>query len=131
VTVSAHPDTPTVTQETQAVLADHLHRRQAGDLEGDIRCNYDPNVVLLSAEGVHHGHEGVRTLATILRTYVSDGTYDYLDLLIEGEVGMLRWRATDEDVRLHDGVDSYVVHDGRIVAQTIHYSSGSRPATPP
>lgn len=85
--------------------------------------NYAPDVVLLSAEGVNHGHDGVRRLAEVLRSYVEPGTYHYRDLLVEGEVGLLQWTARDEKVRIHDGADSYLVRDGRIIAQTIHYSS--------
>lgn len=44
---------------------------------------------------------------------------------LEGDlapVGMLQWSARSEDTEIHDGADSYLVRDGLIVAQTIHYS---------
>lgn len=107
---------------TEDVLRDHLHCRRNGDIEGDLARNYDRDVVLLSAEGVNRGHDGVRLLARILQTYVPAGAYDYRQLLCEGEIGMLQWTAHGGDVEIHDGADSYVVRDGRIVAQTIHYS---------
>lgn len=108
---------------TEDVLSDHLRSRQAGDLEGDLARNYDPRVVLLSAEGVHRGHDGVRTLAGVLHSYVPAGRYDYGQILCEGDVGLLQWTAESDEVEVHDGADSYVVRDGRIVAQTIHYST--------
>lgn len=107
---------------TEEVLSDHLDRRRIGDLEGDLAHNYDPDVVLLSAEGVHRGHDGVRRLAGILHSYVPAGTYDYGQVLCDGPVGMLQWSARSEDTEIHDGADSYLVRDGLIVAQTIHYS---------
>ncbi|RKN21314.1 nuclear transport factor 2 family protein [Micromonospora musae] len=112
---------------TRDVVLDHLRRRMRGDLEGDLRENYHPAVRLLSAEGVHHGHDGVRHLAAILRTYVQDGDYQYRQVLVDGDVGMLVWsgRCSAGDIALHDGVDTYVVRDGLLVAQTIHYSSGA------
>lgn len=82
---------------------------------------------LLSAEGINHGHDGVRRLAGILRTYLPTGDYDYGR--VDGDVGMLEWsgRCSSADTEVHDGVDSFVIQDGLIVAQTIHYSAA--PAT--
>lgn len=111
-------------RSTGAVIDDHLRRRHSGDLEGDLQSNYHSDVRLLSAEGVHHGHGGVRMLARVLRRYLPDGDYRYGQCLIDGEVSMLVWsgRCARENTDLHDGVDSFVVRDGRIAAQTIHYS---------
>lgn len=109
------------------VVESHLALRQAGDLERDLATNYSPDVVLLSAEGVNHGHDGVRRLADVLRTYVDAGRYRYDRVLADGEVAMLTWHAADESVRIHDGADSFVVRDGLVRAQTIHYSVNHRP----
>lgn len=38
---------------------------------------------------------------------------------------MLEWAAGDH-VEIHDGADSYLVRDGRIAVQTIHYSTRPR-----
>ncbi|TDC81349.1 nuclear transport factor 2 family protein [Micromonospora sp. KC606] len=117
-----------MTRTTEEVLRDHLRRRKTGDVEGDLRTNYHPDVRLLSAEGVHHGHDGVRYLAGILRSYLKDGDYHYRQMLADGEVAMLVWSgrcvAGDTAAR-YDGVDSYVVRDGLLVAQTIHYSASA------
>ncbi|WBB65910.1 nuclear transport factor 2 family protein [Micromonospora sp. WMMD812] len=115
-----------MSRTTREVLDDHLRRRLHGDLEGDLRENYHPDIRLLSAEGVHQGHDGVRYLAGILRSYVTDGEYRYRQVLADGDVGMLIWsgRCSATDIALHDGVDSYVVRDGLLVVQTIHYSTG-------
>ncbi|MDR7279227.1 nuclear transport factor 2 family protein [Catenuloplanes atrovinosus] len=108
----------------EQVLKDHLRRRQDGDLESDLRHNYHPEVRLLSAEGIHHGHDGVRKLAEILKSYLPAGEYRYDQVLTDGNIGMLTWSGRcGEDGGIHDGVDSYVIEDDVIVAQTIHYSS--------
>ncbi|HEX2247406.1 MAG TPA: nuclear transport factor 2 family protein [Arthrobacter sp.] len=73
----------------QEVLNSHLHHRTVGDLEGDLRENYADDVVLLSAEGVHRGHDGVRYLAGVLQSYIQDGSFQFHKLLTDGEVGML------------------------------------------
>jgi hypothetical protein len=110
-------------RSNEEVLRSHLQYRKAGDLEADLRANYADDVVLLSAEGIHRGHGGVRYLAGILRSYVPDGSYQYHQVLVDGEIGMLLWTGSGEQVRIHDGADSYVMRNGRIVAQTIHYST--------
>lgn len=108
---------------TREVLEAHLALRAAGDLERDLAENYAADVLLLSwGEGVQHGIDGVRRLAGVLRSYVAAGTYTYDRLVVAGEMGMLRWRARDGATHLDHGVDSYVVRDGRIVAQTIAYA---------
>jgi hypothetical protein len=100
-----------------------LRYRKRADLEGDLRENYADDVLLMSAEGINHGHDGVRKLASILRSYVTSAGYDYRDILVEDDLGHLEWSASGSEVDVHDGADSYVVRDGRIVAQTIHYST--------
>ncbi|MCX2948868.1 nuclear transport factor 2 family protein [Lentzea sp. NEAU-D7] len=112
-------------RSTRDVLEDHLEQRRAGRLQADLDRNYAANVVTLSAEGVHHGHDAIRSLAAILRGYLPDGAYNYRSLLVHGEVGMLEWsgRCSPDSTRIHDGVDTYLVKNGRIAVQTIHYSA--------
>jgi SnoaL-like domain len=113
---------------TSEVIEDHLRRRSEGDLDRDLTANYANEVVLLSYEGVHRGHDGVRKLAGILDSYVRAAGYNYDDVVVEGDYALLRWSAEGDGVVVHDGVDSFVIRDGRIVVQTIHYSTS--PAQP-
>ncbi|HLR56422.1 MAG TPA: nuclear transport factor 2 family protein [Actinomycetales bacterium] len=111
---------------TREVLESHLAMRKAGDLEGDLAQNYAEDVVLLSwGEGVNHGASGVRKLASILRTYVDSGEYEYHQVLSDGNYGMLRWSAAGSNTNIRDGTDSFAVENGRIVAQTIAYTTYS------
>jgi hypothetical protein len=41
-------------------------------------------------------------------------------------MAMLEWSALGHDTRIVDGVDSYLIEDGMIKAQTIHYRVRSR-----
>jgi hypothetical protein len=111
-------------RSTEEVLHSHLEHRSAGDLAGDLEENYHPEVVLLSAEGVHRGHHGVRRLDGILHHYVGEGQWTAIRLEVEDKMGFLEWRSDGGKRQVHDGADSFVVADGKIVAQTIHYSSG-------
>jgi hypothetical protein len=108
------------------VLQDHLRLREAAELEEDLRRNYATDVVLLSARGVLRGHEGVRTSAAFLYEAAAGHEYCYHLTVADDRMAMLEWSATGHDTRIVDGVDSYLIEDGLIKAQTIHYRVRSR-----
>jgi hypothetical protein len=108
------------------VLQAHLELREHADLEEDLRRNYAPDVVLLSARGVLRGHEGVRTSAAFLYEAAAGHEYRYHLTITDDRMAMLEWSATGNDMRIVDGVDSYLIEDGLIKAQTIHYRVQSR-----
>lgn len=105
------------------VLADHLHRRGAREMEEDLRTNYDEHVVLLAASGVHYGHDGVRYLTLLFREEVPEADFTWRTALCDGEVALVEWDARGADGTEESGVDSYVIRNGKIVAQTIHVHS--------
>lgn len=39
-----------------------------------------------------------------------------------GRFAFLEWTATETGAKVEDGADSFVIEDGKIVAQTIHYT---------
>lgn len=103
------------------VLEDHLALRKANDLDEDIRRNYDPDVILLSLTAGRRGHDGVREMAAELQRDCAGNDYDYDEVLVNGDVGMLVWSARCPQGSISDGTDSYIVRDGRIAVQTVHY----------
>ncbi|WP_164704595.1 nuclear transport factor 2 family protein [Blastococcus litoris] len=104
------------------VLAAHLRARKAGDLERDLRENYSPEVVVLTAREVFRGHDGVRRSAHRLWAAIgSGGSYTYSHVLADDRMGLLEWRGSDDQALVRCGVDSYLIEDGWITAQTIHY----------
>jgi hypothetical protein len=116
----------TATRSAADVLQDHLQLREAAELEEDLRRNYSADVVLLSARGVLRGHEGVRTSAAFLYEAGAGHEYRYHLTVADDRMAMLEWSATGHDTRIVDGVDSYLIEDGLIKAQTIHYRVESR-----
>ena len=104
------------------VFDDHLRLRQEGDLDNDLARNYAEDVVLLTGFGVFRGHDGVRSAAARLRRQVPGSRYAYRVRLVEGELAFLEWGAISDRTRVEDGADSYLIRDGRIRAQTIHYT---------
>lgn len=48
--------------------------------------------------------------------------FQYTHVAADERVALLEWTYEDAEVRVRDGVDSYLIEDGKIVAQTIHYT---------
>jgi hypothetical protein len=48
--------------------------------------------------------------------------FQYTHVAADERVALLEWTYEDAEVRVRDGVDSYVIKKGKIVAQTIHYT---------
>ena len=101
---------------------DHLAVSTQGTVEEDIERNYAATVVILSSDGVRRGHDGLREQADKLRRELPNCTFHCRTQLVEGEVAFLKWTAEADGARVRDGAGSYLVRDGRIVAQTIHYT---------
>lgn len=91
-------------------------------MEDDIERNYASTVVILSSDGVRRGHDGLREPADKLRKELPNCTFHCGTWLVEGEVAFLEWSAEADGARVRDGADSYLIRDGQVVAQTIHYT---------
>ena len=112
------------------VLEDHLNL--ANDwvdkpldhlLDEDLKRNVAEDIVILINRGTFRGHEGVRQLAQMLSEELPEHeAFDYTYVAVDGRVGLLEWAYSDSTVRVRDGVDSYLIEGGKIVAQTIHYT---------
>lgn len=109
-------------RSAQEVLDDHLAMSLNGSVEDDIARNYAVDVVVVSNWGVEQGHVGVRKMAALLQSQLPECTFAYKLRLVSGEIGMLQWTGHSPSGSVRDGVDSYVIRDGRIVAQTIFYT---------
>jgi len=108
------------------VIHDHLTRRLAGDVAGDIKNNFDREILILSSFGSFAGHDGVKESAGILAEKVGDAAFTYNRTLVNGDFAFLEWSARTKTVTVCDGADSFVVRDGKIVVQTIHYTAVTR-----
>lgn len=104
------------------VLDDHLALAAGGDWTTDLERNVADDIVVLTAFGVFKGRGQVRVLADLLDAQLPGSTFEYTTVLVHGDVAFLEWTADGPTARVRDGADSYVIRDGRIVAQTIHYT---------
>lgn len=109
-------------RDPRSVIESHLDLRRRGELDEDIARNYSTDVVLLTGTGVFKGHEGVRQSAAELEDYLGSGTFEYRNVLVDGPVAFLEWHGEGDNGEVRDGADSFLVEDGVILYQTIHYT---------
>jgi hypothetical protein len=109
-------------RSAQEVLDDHLRLAAEGDLDGDIERNCATDIVILTGRGTFHGINGVRELARQLMDEIPSGDWTYTCIRVDGRIGFLEWTVDSGPLRIPDGADSYVIEDGKIQAQTIHYT---------
>ncbi|ODT25719.1 nuclear transport factor 2 family protein [Microbacterium sp. SCN 69-37] len=105
------------------VFDDHLQQGAHGSVDEDLERNYAPDVVVLTRAGARHGHDGIRELAELLNGQLPEAEFTYTARVVAGEVALLEWTArASNGARVEDGADSFLIRDGRIQAQTIHYT---------
>lgn len=107
---------------TREVLEDHVSLREKGRLDEDLERNYHPEVVILTGRRTARGPEGLRELAGLLDDAVDSTSYRFRTLTCDGPMGLSEWTAEGEGGFIREGVDSYLVRDGKIIGQTIHYA---------
>jgi ketosteroid isomerase-like protein len=114
------PESTDLTARTaKEVLEDHLALAAAGDWRTDLERNVADDIVVL---GAFEGRDQIRVLAELLDAQLPDARFEYTTVLVRGEIGYLEWTADATGARVRDGADSFVIRDGRIVAQTIHHT---------
>src|SRR5262245_5793464 len=106
----------------QEVLDDHLKLANEQNFEDDLRRNVSPDIVVLERRGIFRGLDGVRELADLLMEELGDAPYEYVNVLVDDRIAFLEWTSDGPRAQVRDGADSYIMEDGRIVAQTIHYT---------
>jgi hypothetical protein len=118
-------------RSAREVLDDHLNisntwvggRSFEKVLEEDLRRNVSEDIVILINRGLFRGHDGVRELAWALAEELPEHkAFDYTYVAAEGRLAFLEWSYEDSQVRVRDGADSYLIENGKIIGQTIHYT---------
>lgn len=102
------------------VLHHHLAAFGAGDVD-EIVADYTEDAVLITANGVTRGVDALRTaFSGFFAGLFAPGTYEFaLDSeRVEGEVAHITWHATCSTTEIPLGTDTFVIRDGKIVAQT-------------
>lgn len=104
---------------TKEVLDHHLECFDAGDLDG-ILSDYAPGAVLFTADGPLRGADSIRPLfqAMIAEFGKPGSAFRMKQQFVEGDYAYILWAAETADNVYEIGTDTFVVRDGKIVAQS-------------
>ena len=101
------------TDETKAVLDHHNATLEAGDVDGIMEDYTEDSVFISNLGGVTKGLEAIRGVFAMSPGSLPDVEFGVEH--VDGEIAFVTWQA--EGIPL--GTDTFVVRDGKIVAQTV------------
>ncbi len=104
---------------TEDVLDHHLKCFDEGDLKG-ILSDYAPRAVLFTPDGPLRGTDAMRPLfeAMIAEFGKPGAAFSMKQQYVEGDYAYILWTAETADNVYELGTDTFVVRDGKIVAQS-------------
>lgn len=106
--------------DTKAVFEHHLAAFSSGDV-AEMLKDYSDESVLLTAEAVYKGRGAVRGFfdAAVAGPF-KPGTYSLTTDVarFEGEIAYATWHASCVGAEIVMATDTFVIRDGKIVAQT-------------
>jgi len=109
----------TNSKRVKDVLDHHLKSFGEGDLKG-ILSDYAPGAVLFTSDGPLKGADAIRSLfqAMITEFGKPGAAFSMKQQFVEGEYAYILWSAETADKVYELGTDTFVVRDGKIVAQS-------------
>jgi ketosteroid isomerase-like protein len=104
---------------TKDVLDRHLRNFGERNLDG-ILADYAPGAVLFTADGPLLGVDAIRPLfRTMIAEFGKPGaSFSMKHAAVEGDFAYIRWSAETAENVYELGTDTFVVKDGKIVAQS-------------
>jgi ketosteroid isomerase-like protein len=104
---------------TREVLENHLMCFGKGDVNG-ILSDYAPKAILFTSAGPLVGADSMRPLYEgLIAEFAKPGSsFELKHQTIEGEYAYIIWTAETADNRYELSTDTFVVKDGKIVAQS-------------
>lgn len=127
-------------RDAETVLADHRAALAAGDWVA-ARCNYADNAVVINDGGTTTGADNIiadlQFLASLFGGLIPVVTQEVVVSILNDRAEMARvlFSIETQCIDIPDGVDTYVVKDGKIQAQTAHgfpvFKCGPPPGPPP
>jgi len=109
----------TNSKRVKDVLDHHLKCFGEGNLEG-ILSDYAPGAVLFMSEGALKGADAIRPLfqAMIAEFAKPGAVFSMKQQFVEDEYAYILWTAETADNVYELGTDTFVVRDGKIMAQS-------------
>ncbi len=111
---------------TLEVLEKHILLTLDWDQIDDIEKNYSPNCVILTSFGCFMGHDGVKKYAEIINEKIPEADFLYINRMWNGEMAFLEWQAESAESYVDDGAESFLIRNGQILVQTVHFTVRER-----
>ena len=104
---------------TKEIIDHHLKAFAEKDLKG-VLSDYAPGAVLFTTQGPLRGPDAIRPLfQTMLAEFAKPGAaFSMKQQFIEGDYAYILWSAETADNVYELGTDTFVVQNGKIVAQS-------------
>jgi ketosteroid isomerase-like protein len=104
---------------TKDVLDHHLKAFDQGDLNG-VLCDYAPDAIFFTKDGALKGVDAIRPLfeALIAEFGKPGATFNMKQQVVEGDYAYILWTAETADNIYELATDTFVVREGKIVAQS-------------
>ena len=104
---------------TKEIIDHHLKAFSVRDLEG-VLSDYAPGAVFFTPHGPLRGPDAIRPLfqAMIAEFAKPGATFNMKQQFVEGDYAYILWTAETADNVYELGTDTFVVRDGKIVAQS-------------
>jgi uncharacterized protein (TIGR02246 family) len=105
---------------TRAILDHQMAAFGAGSAD-EVLKDFADDAVLITPDGVSKGHEAIHAAYNAMFAGLfKPGTYDFSldEAHIDGDIAYIAWRASCATAEIPVGTDTFVVRNGKIVAQT-------------
>ena len=104
---------------TKEVLENHLKCFGKGDLKG-ILSDYAPDAIMFTSDGPLRGPDAIKPLfQTLIAEFGKPGAaFSMKQQYVEGDYAYIVWTAETADNVYEIATDTFVVRDGKIVAQS-------------
>ena len=104
---------------TKDVLDHHLKAFDQGDVNA-VLSDYAPDAVLFTKDGALKGADAIRPLfEALIAEFAKPGAkFDLKQQLVEGDYAYILWTAITADNVYEVATDTFVVREGKIVAQS-------------
>lgn len=115
--------TTVMNRTTEEVFNHHMDAFLRKDLD-DIISDFGENSIFINSFGTKAvGLEAIKTAYSELLQSIEEGTtFAVKQVIIERDIVFLEWTSDSPSSVVNDGLDTNVIRDGKIYAQTVKFS---------
>jgi hypothetical protein len=107
-----------ISKRTEETLLKHLQAFGSADVDA-IMTDYDDDSVLIMPDGPLRGTAEIRSgFESLLADLPAGSTLEISTQIVEGEIAYIVWSGESETLSIPFATDTFVIRDGKIVAQT-------------